>query len=162
VTPKLPLREGVKIPGLGRLLHMYWRFSRGLTLGVRTVVIDAGERVFLVRHTYASGWHFPGGGVEPGETALEAARRELAEEARIEMTGEPALHGVFFNKGASRRDHIVVYLVRNFRVVEPRQPDREIAEARFFPLDGLPDDVTRGTRKRLEEIAGRAALSARW
>ena len=53
------------------MLHAYWRFSRGLTLGVRTVVIDGRERVFLVRHTYAHGWHFPGGGVEPGEAALE-------------------------------------------------------------------------------------------
>ncbi|HEX8663559.1 MAG TPA: NUDIX domain-containing protein [Beijerinckiaceae bacterium] len=154
-------REGVRIPGLGRLLHAYWRFSRGLTLGVRTVVI--GEPgVFLVRHTYARGWHFPGGGVESGESALDAARRELREEARIEIVGEPSLHGVFFNANASRRDHVVVYVVRAFRVIEPKAPDREIAEARFFPLDALPPDLTRGTRARLEEIAGRAPVSARW
>jgi ADP-ribose pyrophosphatase YjhB (NUDIX family) len=155
-------REGLKVPGVGRLLHAYWRFSRGLTLGVRIVVIDAHQRVFLVRHTYARGWHFPGGGVEPGETALDAARRELAEEGRIEITGEPALHGLFFNRGASRRDHIAVLVVRNFRVIEPKAPDREIAEARFFPLNALPHDLTRGTRERLDEIAGRAPVSAHW
>src|SRR5215213_940942 len=103
VKGRLRAREGVRIPGVGRLLHAYWRFSRGLTLGVRTVVIDGRERVFLVRHTYAHGWHFPGGGVEPGEAALDAARRELREEAQIDIVGEPRLHGVFFNKGASRR-----------------------------------------------------------
>lgn len=155
-------REGVKLPGVGRLLHAYWRFSRGLTMGVRTVVIDGRERVFLVRHTYARGWHFPGGGIEPGEAALEAARRELREEARIEIMGEPPLHGLFFNRGASRRDHIAVYVVRAFRVIEPKAPDREIAEARFFPLDALPDGVTRGTQARLDEIAGRAPLSGEW
>ena len=53
-------------PALRRLLHLHWRFSRGLTLGVRAVVIDAGGKVFLVRHSYVSGWHLPGGGVEPG------------------------------------------------------------------------------------------------
>src|ERR671938_329137 len=95
-TPR-PAREGLKLPGLRPFLHLYWRFSRGLTLGVRAVVIDARERVFLVRHTYARGWHFPGGGVEPGEAVLDAARRELLEEARIEIAGEPHLHGVFFN-----------------------------------------------------------------
>jgi ADP-ribose pyrophosphatase YjhB (NUDIX family) len=155
-------REGVRIPGVGRLLHAYWRFSRGLTLGVRTAVLDGRERVFLVRHTYARGWHFPGGGVEPGEAVLDAARRELREEARIELIGEPHLHGVFFNRNASRRDHVVVYVVREFRVIEPKAPDREIAEARFFPLDALPQDLTRGTRERLREIAGRAPVSARW
>ena len=154
-------KEGVRILGVGRLLHVYWRFSRGLTLGVRTVVID-DRGVFLVRHTYARGWHFPGGGVERGEAALDAARRELLEEARIEILGEPRLHGVFFNRNASRRDHVVVYVVRDFRVIEPKAPDREIAEARFFPLDALPPDLTRGTRARLEEIAGRAPVSVRW
>jgi 8-oxo-dGTP pyrophosphatase MutT (NUDIX family) len=161
-TGRRPPREGVKIPGVGRILHAYWRFSRGLTLGVRIVVLDARERVFLIRHTYAHGWQFPGGGVEPGETALDAARRELREEAGIEMLGEPDLHGVFFNQRVSRRDHLVVFVVRSFRVIEPKVPDREIAEARFFPLDALPDDLTRGTRERLEEIAARAPLSATW
>jgi ADP-ribose pyrophosphatase YjhB (NUDIX family) len=159
---KLPLREGLKIRGIAPLLHTYWLLSRGLTLGVRTVVLDARERVFLIRHTYANGWHFPGGGVEPGETVLDAARRELAEEARVEITGEPALHGIFFNNASSRRDHVVVFVVRNFRVIEPKAPDREIAEARFFALDALPAGLTRGTSNRLEEIAGRAPVGARW
>src|SRR5437868_3859389 len=46
-------------PGLRRALHVYWRFARGLTLGVRGIVIDGSGRVFLVKHTYADGWHFP-------------------------------------------------------------------------------------------------------
>jgi 8-oxo-dGTP pyrophosphatase MutT (NUDIX family) len=154
--------EGLKIPGVGRLLHAYWRFSRGLTLGVRMVVIDGRERVFLVRHTYARGWHFPGGGVEHGEAALDAARRELGEEARIEVTGAAHLHGIFYNKGASWRDHIIVYVVHDFRVLEEKAPDHEIAEAQFFPLGALPDGLTRGTRERLDEIAGRAPVSVRW
>jgi 8-oxo-dGTP pyrophosphatase MutT (NUDIX family) len=162
MSPRRLSREGLKVPGLRRVLHTYWRFSRGLTLGVRAIVIDAREHVFLVRHTYAHGWHFPGGGVEPGEAALDAARRELAEEARIEIIGAPALHGVFFNRGASRRDHVVVYLVRHFRVIEPKAPDREIAEGRFFPLDALPGGLTRGTRERLDEIAGRTQVSPTW
>ena len=154
--------EGIKVPGVGRLLHLYWRFSRGLTLGVRAVVIDARDRVFLVRHTYAKGWHFPGGGVETGEAAADALRRELREEACIELLGEPRLHGVFFNDRTYRRDHVLVYVVRDFRVLEAKQPDREIAEARFFPLDALPDGVTRPTRARLEEITTDRTPAPSW
>src|SRR5499427_1810972 len=102
-------------PTLRRLLHFHWRFSRGLTLGVRAVVVDAGGKVFLVRHSYVSGWHLPGGGVEAGETLVQALARELAEEGAIEVVGAPALHGVFFNNRASRRDHVALFVVRAFR-----------------------------------------------
>ena len=144
-----------------RGLHLYWRLARGLTLGVRGAAID-GDRVFLVRHTYTAGWHMPGGGVEVGETAVEALGRELREEAEIELSGPPELHGVFFNGGASRRDHVLVFVTRDFRVLAPKGPDREIAEAGFFPLDRLPDGTTRATRARLSEIANRQRPADLW
>jgi len=42
-------------PALRRVFHLYWRFARGMTLGVRAVVLDSENRVFLVRHSYVSG-----------------------------------------------------------------------------------------------------------
>src|SRR5579863_1128415 len=93
-------------PALRRLFHLYWRFARGMTLGVRAVVLDTENRVFLVKHSYISGWHLPGGGVETGETLRGALRRELVEEGRIELAGEPQLFGVYLNSHVSRRDHV--------------------------------------------------------
>src|SRR3954465_7257537 len=91
-------------PALRRVLHLYWRFARGMTLGVRGLVLDGDNKVFLVKHSYVSGWHLPGGGGEAGEAFLEAVRRELMEEGRIELSDEPPLHGVFFNVHVSPRD----------------------------------------------------------
>ena len=149
-------------PLLRRFFHLYWRIARGMTLGVRAVVLDGGNKVFLVRHSYVSGWHLPGGGVEVGETFLEALRRELMEEGRIELTGEPDLHGLFFNDHVSRRDHVAVYVVRQFRQDRLPEPNREIVECGFYDAAALPADTTRGTRLRIAEVLDGKARIASW
>jgi 8-oxo-dGTP pyrophosphatase MutT (NUDIX family) len=149
-------------PLIRRLMHFYWRFSRGATLGARAMVIDGKGRVFLIKHSYVEGWHFPGGGVETGETLLEALARELAEEGNIQMNVPPTLHGVFFNKRASRRDHVALFVVREFRQDGPPVPNHEIIEHGFFALDALPDGVSRATRARIAEAFDGVAISELW
>jgi 8-oxo-dGTP pyrophosphatase MutT (NUDIX family) len=139
-------------PALRRFLHLYWQFARGMTLGVRAVVLDGGNRVFLVKHSYVGGWHLPGGGVEVGETFRDALRRELAEEGWIELLGEPVLHGLFFNSHVSRRDHVAVYLVRQFQQDRLPEPNREIVACGFFAANALPVETTEGTRLRISEV----------
>jgi ADP-ribose pyrophosphatase YjhB (NUDIX family) len=141
-----------------RFLHLYWRVSRGLTVGVRAVIFDGEGRVFLVKHSYVSGWHLPGGGVEIGETLLAALERELREEGNIELTEPPVFHAVYFNRRVSRRDHVALYVVRSFRQTAPPQPNREIIAHGFFATDALPADTARATRERIAEVlTGRAA-----
>jgi ADP-ribose pyrophosphatase YjhB (NUDIX family) len=145
-----------------RALHGWFLLSRGLTLGVRAAVLDGDGRVLLIRHTYVKGWHLPGGGVEVGETALDALARELREEGNVELGEPPLLRGIGFNARSSRRDHVLLYEVRSFRLLGPKAPDREIAEASFFPLDALPKETTEATRARLAEIAAGEPVAACW
>lgn len=147
---------------LHRLMHFYWRFSRGLTLGVRALVLDGDNRVFLIRHTYVAGWQLPGGGVEAGETLPQALARELREEGNIELTGQPKLHGVFFHPIYSVRDHVTIYVVREFRQPSPPVPNSEIAEHGFFPIDALPENTTRGTRARIAEVMHGQPMTEKW
>jgi ADP-ribose pyrophosphatase YjhB (NUDIX family) len=149
-------------PVLRRVFHFYWRFARGMTLGVRAVVLDGQNRVFLVKHSYVDGWHLPGGGVEVGETFRDALQRELAEEGRIELTGAPALHGLFFNSHVSRRDHVAVYLVRHFKQDRLPEPNREIVECGFFEPTTLPAGTTEGTRLRISEVLEDRQPIATW
>jgi 8-oxo-dGTP pyrophosphatase MutT (NUDIX family) len=149
-------------PVLRRFFHLYWRFARGMTLGVRAVVLDADNRVLLVKHSYVAGWHLPGGGVEVGETFHDAMVRELMEEGRIELAGEAELHGVFLNRHVSRRDHVAVYVVRQFRQDRAPEPNREIIATGFFAADALPPDTTGGTRQRIAEVLANEPVIATW
>jgi 8-oxo-dGTP pyrophosphatase MutT (NUDIX family) len=158
-------KEGLRVrfePALRRVFHLYWWFARGMTLGVRAVVLDHENRVFLVKHSYVAGWHLPGGGVEVGETFMEALRRELVEEGRIELAGEPVLHGVFFNGHVSRRDHVAVYVVRRFTQDGLPEPNHEIIACGFFAPAELPEETTKGTRLRIAEVLEGRPLTATW
>jgi 8-oxo-dGTP pyrophosphatase MutT (NUDIX family) len=137
---------------LRRFFHLYWRVARGMTLGVRGVVLDQDNNVFLVKHSYVAGWHLPGGGVEVGETFTDALRRELIEEGGIAPSGEPELHGLFLNSHVSRRDHVAVFIVRRFSQDRIFEPNREIVACGFFSAKALPDGTTEGTRLRISEV----------
>ena len=149
-------------PALRRVLHLYWRFARGLTVGVRGLVVDADDKVFLVKHSYIAGWHLPGGGVEVGETCTTALARELHEEGNIELVGEPELFAIYLNRRISRRDHVLLYVVRSFRQSAPPQPNHEIVEHGFYTRDALPEGTTRATRERIAEALAGHPAAAFW
>jgi ADP-ribose pyrophosphatase YjhB (NUDIX family) len=149
-------------PAIQRLLHFHWRFARGLTVGVRGMVIDGAGRIFLVKHSYVAGWHLPGGGVEPNETLLTALGRELREEGNIEIGESPVLFAVYFNRRVSRRDHVALYLVRSFHQSAPPQPNSEIIAHGFFPPSALPEDTTLATRARIAEVIEGRSVTELW
>jgi ADP-ribose pyrophosphatase YjhB (NUDIX family) len=145
-------------PAIRRVLHFRWRFSRGLTVGVRGLVFDAQGRVFLIKHSYVAGWHLPGGGVEHGESLATALGRELREEGNIELLGPAELYGIYWNRRTAWRDHVALYVVRSFRQTAPPRPNSEIIAHGFFAPNALPEGTTVSTRARIAEVlSGRDA-----
>lgn len=147
---------------INKIIQGYWRLSRGLTLGAQGCILDARNRVLLIRHTYRPGWHFPGGGVERGETVLAALKRELAEEAGIAIEGPVTLHGLFSNNASFRGDHIAVFVVRSWRQPAVPEPNAEIAAQAWFAHDGLPADIHPPTAARIGEILDGRPAAELW
>ena len=147
---------------LTAMFRPIWRLRRGMTLGAQGAVIDGQGRVLLVRHVYRPGWCFPGGGVEKGETLVEALARELDEEVGVTLTAAPNLHGVFSNYANFPGDHIALFVVRHWQRRSDYRRRGEIAEAGMFARHELPDRVDPGTRARLDEIFDQAPIGAHW
>lgn len=107
---------------------------------VGAIIVNNNE-ILLVKHVkpHASYWLLPGGGVEPGETLPDALRRELQEEACLEIDpGEPCMLVDSIMPDGGR--HIVnVHFRATILSGEPRLGiDDTVSEVAFVPLADLP------------------------
>jgi ADP-ribose pyrophosphatase YjhB (NUDIX family) len=126
-----------------RLAHavrkVWWGVAKPQITGVVVLARDGEGRVLLVRHSYGSGlWTLPGGGLRKGEDPASGAAREFAEELHC-ASGPLTLLGIHEGTlhGAPSRMHVFTSTVSE----DPRPDRREIAEARFFAVDALPEDA---------------------
>jgi 8-oxo-dGTP pyrophosphatase MutT (NUDIX family) len=120
-------------PGRYAYLEAYWPV-------VVVVPVDAELNVYLVRQwRYAwqcNSWEIPAGTAEAGESPLQSAKRELAEEVGLRAEDWAALGSGFISATLDVRYHL--YLARELSPVKPEAHQRDGAEhdliARSVPL----------------------------
>jgi 8-oxo-dGTP diphosphatase len=118
------------------------------TVVVPSVFVAArwlGGRLLLVRRCDSGTWELPGGGVEVGETAVEAAVRNTAEEAgvRVLVTGFAGLfsdpgHVVRTTDGEVRQQFVVLFRARALGGI-PHGDLHETSEAAWVAPMDLPE-----------------------
>lgn len=162
------LRVLIRGAAVGR--KAWWFVLRPDTKGAQMLVVDEQERVLLVRHTYARRFlRIPGGGCKRNETLADCALREVREETGIIVpAGVPALQLLGVYAGNVSGTGRVAVFVAPPGTWQQKSGDHishayELCQAEFFPLDGLPSDVSPGTERRLGEYrSGLRSLSRRW
>ena len=139
----LAVVAGLQCTGLER------RAARHYGLGVTTFVTAAycllrDGRLLTVRKAGSRRFMLPGGKIDPGETAQDAAVREVMEEVGVDVSGVGEPLGRFLDVAANEADAWVdatVY-VAHLSDEDAPEPLAEIAEQRWLALgDELPDDL---------------------
>ena len=126
-----------------------------LLVSAGVVVLDREGRLLLQRRGDDGTWCIPGGALEPGETLVETARRELREETGLVAT-ELALLDVFSGPEFYLRypggdeAYVVgaVFLARHW-TGELRSDSEETRALAFFDLRHLPVNVNDFNRQLL-------------
>lgn len=131
-----------------KVLRAYWYIRRPKTQGVRVLILS-GDTILLIKHTYGSAlWTVPGGDVKANEDLGQAARREVQEEeVGLQLASVTKLGEVQHNK-EYKRDTVHVFLGHT-QQTDCSIDQAEIAEARWFPVNGLPRDLSSLFRKFL-------------
>ena len=134
------------------VLRPVWFVTRPHTRGVKAVV-RCGDRVLLVRHTYArrGEWDIPGGFLHPAEDPEVALRRELSEELGVTPTGITSI-GVTPSRFDHKREQLYLFRV-DVAGETVRASEAEIAEARWFPRQALPERTARLARRMVARSA---------
>lgn len=119
------------------------------------VVCLRGDAVLLIRRgrpPLEGEWSLPGGRIEAGERAADAALRELREETAVEaeLTGLlEVVDGVFPEAG---RHYVLIDYAARWLSGEPVAGD-DAAEARFVALDEVETLVGWGETRRVIRMA---------
>jgi 8-oxo-dGTP pyrophosphatase MutT (NUDIX family) len=132
--------------------------ERLLLVGASVIVHKDGSLLLQKRRDNGC-WGYHGGCVELGETVEEAARRELLEETGL-TAGSLELFGVFSGKELfytyPNGDKVsiidVAYLCEDF-TGEPLTETDETTDLKWFPADGLPENISPPAKPALEKYA---------
>ena len=109
----------------------------------RDTVLLVGQHRYVARDFF---WEMPTGGQDPGETLLEAAQRELAEEAGYEAGRLTEICDFHTSKGILR-EVAHLFIAEDLRPAGRRPDHTEFIERRAVPFAEALDMVTRGEIK---------------
>jgi ADP-ribose pyrophosphatase YjhB (NUDIX family) len=117
------------------------------TVSATGIVINDEREVLLLEHVLrpASGWALPGGFLEAAEQAESALRREIMEEAGLELEN---IHPYIAN---TSRSHVEIFFVAS-PIGSPAVRSREIIDCKWFRCETLPSDMSSVQQRLIRQV----------
>lgn len=117
------------------------------TISVVAAVIRDGERVFATQRGYGEfkdGWEFPGGKIEPGETAEEALVREIREELDTEISVGKLIDRIEYDYPTFHlnMDCFWCEILSGDLVLKEAEDAKWLTKETLDSVDWLPADIT--------------------
>jgi ADP-ribose pyrophosphatase YjhB (NUDIX family) len=146
---------------LYRVRKAVFRAFKVRTRGAKVMVFNSRGELLLIRNSYGRThlWVLPGGGIGRRETPEAAGAREVKEETGLEVTHLTRV-SQHFNGAEGKRDTIYLFTARADGV--PSIDALEVEEARFFPMNALPENISKATLRRIAEHRSERSPDGRW
>ena len=144
-----------KLPAPLKAALVQMREDRFLVAVLAVVTDDAG-RILLFRHTYRpfAPWGLPSGVLKANETLEDSMRREIREEAGLDVTFDEILRV----RASSHPRRLDVWMRYRALLGAPHPQSPEVDAVQFFALDALPELIVE-QRLFLQELGPRIFIS---
>ena len=135
-----------------------WGHDPIILTGAGVILINDNNEILLGRRADNGYWAYPAGSMELAESFEECARRETLEETGL-LCGKLELLMLRSGKDTyyeyPNQDKVyfagAVYVCHEFSGEMKVQED-EVIEQAFFPMDGLPDNLSPGTIEVIDKV----------
>lgn len=139
-------------------LRKKWGHDPIVLTGAGVIVVNSRNEILLGRRADNGYWAYPAGSMELGESFEECARRETLEESGI-LCGDLELLMLRSGKDTyyeyPNQDKVyfagAVYICFEYSG-EMKVQEEEVIEQAFFPMDGLPDNLSPGTIEVIDKV----------
>jgi ADP-ribose pyrophosphatase YjhB (NUDIX family) len=117
--------------------HILWAGNRKFIIGIAALILNNAGEILLFKHTYRTDcdWGFPGGYLKSHEDPDAAIQREIFEESGLAVRVLGVLE-IIRSEDMARLEVLYRAVLRGEWEFKP---SHEVSEARFFPLDQLPE-----------------------
>lgn len=144
---------------LGRLRASAGDTDTLLFVGARGIVFDDRQRLLLIQRSDNGRWAIPAGAMELGESMRDCAIREVREETGLHAT-DLAAFALYTGPRYTYTNewgHTYQSIMMSFRIHawqgELQRVTEETLDARFYPLDALPDPSSPIISETLRDLA---------